>query len=290
MQIVHGTWIPDETEDFVQGGGFYLWVETDAPLGPAPKRGAARRGAEHPRQLTGAALAAFLTEKLGVKERAPEALARTFATRYFLLPSADGRPLPSFELAPYVDEELPDESELTAWSVCCYRLPTVISTLNEIQFIALHAAEDFQLGADLQFWQQHAQAIRGIIGRDQYIPALTYQALPAAKGKRPTKKGAEFALHPGWEIVSETYETAIARHVAAMPLVCTAGLSTLDNPALFDAETLLRHFSECLLRDVVNGTAFPAAFERRIIETLLYRCVFPDGPLPHQGPAEALAE
>ena len=49
--------------------------------------------------------------------------------------------------------------------------------------VSLHAAEDFQLGADLQFWQQHAQAIRGIIGRDQYIPALKYRALAPAKSK-----------------------------------------------------------------------------------------------------------
>ena len=26
MQIVHGTWIPDDTDEFVQRGGFYVWV------------------------------------------------------------------------------------------------------------------------------------------------------------------------------------------------------------------------------------------------------------------------
>ena len=36
MQIVHGTWIPDDTDDYVQGGAFYVWVETDTPLGAAP--------------------------------------------------------------------------------------------------------------------------------------------------------------------------------------------------------------------------------------------------------------
>lgn len=31
MQIIHGTWIPDEAGEFVQRGAFYVWVETDNP-------------------------------------------------------------------------------------------------------------------------------------------------------------------------------------------------------------------------------------------------------------------
>jgi hypothetical protein len=29
MKILHGTWIPKSGTDFVRGGAFYLWVETD---------------------------------------------------------------------------------------------------------------------------------------------------------------------------------------------------------------------------------------------------------------------
>ena len=72
MQVVHGTWIPDDAGEFVQRGGFYVWVETDTPLG------ATRRRADsgHPRHLTQTALATFLVEKLGVRESAPGALSR----------------------------------------------------------------------------------------------------------------------------------------------------------------------------------------------------------------------
>ena len=28
MYILHGTWIPDESDTFIQSGQFYLWVET----------------------------------------------------------------------------------------------------------------------------------------------------------------------------------------------------------------------------------------------------------------------
>ena len=38
MQIIHGLWIPEDTDAFVQRGAFYVWVETDTPLTSAPRR------------------------------------------------------------------------------------------------------------------------------------------------------------------------------------------------------------------------------------------------------------
>ena len=285
MQIVHGTWIPDDADEFVQRGAFYVWVETDTPLGTTRRRS----DSGHPRHLTQTALATFLIEKLGPRERVPGALSRTLCTKHFLLPTAAGKPLPSFEMAPYVEEEVPLDFELVPWQVWCYRVQDVITTLNDIQFIALHAAEDFQLGIDLLFWQQHAQVLKGIIAKDQYIPSLKYRALAPGRGKR-AKQLPAFELHSGWEIVSATYEATIQRHVAAMPVVCTAGLNRPDDATLFGAEPLLRHFSECLLQDVVTGTPFTAKFDQQIAGSLLDGCVYPYRPAPPRAPADALAD
>jgi SNF2 family DNA or RNA helicase len=275
MHVVHGTWIPDDEHEFKQSGAFYLWVETDTPPGKS------RRGADavHPRHLMHTALAAFLTEKLGLRELMSGALERIMCMKYFLLPTVAGKPSPSFELLRYVDEEEPIEFDLAPWQVCCYQVPDIISELNDIHFIALNGVEDFQLGADLLFWHQYAQAIKGIIAKDQYIPALKYQATssPPTKGKR-AKNTSSFELHPAWELLSDTYETTIQRYVAAMPGACTAGLNRPDGAALFDKDSLLRHFSECLLHNVVTGTPFTGKFDQQIADTLLYRCVYPYRP------------
>src|SRR4051794_13330712 len=179
MRIIHGTWIPDDTGEFVQRGAFYLWVETDAPPGTARRQA----DADHPRHLAHTALASFLAETLGLRETVPGSLAQALSRKYFLLPTAAGKPLPSVELAPYVEEEVPLEYDLVPWPVWCYRVSHVITALNDIQFIALHAAEDFQLGMDLLFWQHHAQALKVIIAKDQYIPAVRYRALAPGGGK-----------------------------------------------------------------------------------------------------------
>src|SRR3989441_5865888 len=272
MHVIHGTWIPDDAHEFIQNGAFYLWVETDTPTGKS------RSGADavHPRHLMHTALATFLMEKLGLREPVSGALARTLCIKYFLLPTVAGKPSPSFELLRYVDEEEPIEFDPAPWQVSCYQVPDIISALNDIHFIALHAAEDFQLGADLLFWHQYSQAIKGIIAKDQYIPALKYREMAStpAKGKR-AKNSTSFEIHPAWELLSNTYETTIQRYVDAMPGVCAAGLNSPDEAALLDKESLLRHFSECLLQDVVTGTPFTGKFDEQIANTLLYKCVYP---------------
>src|SRR5579859_3397855 len=125
MNLIHGTWIPDETTDFVQPGGFYLWVECDAVTDKPARHG---DSSIHPRSLTAPALAAFLSEKLGIQEQ--PGIMRPVAIRpiYLQLPSAGGAPLPSFELQPYVDSEIPDEFALASWQVSAYRVPNVCAT------------------------------------------------------------------------------------------------------------------------------------------------------------------
>ncbi|HLI05935.1 MAG TPA: DEAD/DEAH box helicase [Ktedonobacteraceae bacterium] len=280
MHIVHGTWIPEDTQDFVQGGAFYLWVETDTPIAAPRKQGKN----VHPRHLAQVALAEFLHEKLRLGEVAPEVMVRTLATKYFLLPTAGGKPAPSFELLRYADEEEPIEFELLPWQVCCYRVHDVIATLNDIHFMALYAAEDFQPGADLLFWYQYAQAIKGIIAKDQYIPSLKYREIVTTTGKgKRAKTRTDFELHHGWEMLSDTYEKTIQNYVPAMPGICAAGLNGPDGAALFDRESLLRHFSECLLHEVVTGTPFTQKFDQQIENTLLYKALYPYRPTPGYG-------
>jgi len=277
LNIVHGTWIPDETDEFAQRGAFYLWVETDTPARTTRSR--VKNGAgtppAHPRQLTRAELEAFLLERLGLRHVPPDAMERAIADAYFLLPSAHGAPLPSVELARYVDEEAPDEFALAPWQVCCYRLDRPIPALHDIYLRALHDAEEFQLGADLLFWHRYTRELKAIIARDHYIPALKYRELEPVQGKR---KKAKAELYPAWEFVSAPYEAAIERYAACLPPVCAAVAATPDAVgALYDAETLLRHAAECLLYDAVTTVPTTAKLEQQVAGSLLDHCLFPQG-------------
>jgi len=272
MHIVHGAWIPDDTDGFVRRGAFYLWVESDTPA----RLRSRKPGAPHPRQLSGKELAAFLVERLGVEESFPGSLPRLFVQRYFLLPSADGKPLPSYELQPYVEDDLPEQTELLPWQVCCHPVPYPVATLNSIHFLASHDADDFQLGSDFLFWRQFTQVLKGLIARDQYVPAIKRRELEAAaptRGKCSAAPSGE--LHYGWEWRSEDYEAAIARYAPAMPAVCAAGSASAERAALYAREPLLRRAAECLLHDAVTGTPRTAKFEQQLAGSLLERCLSP---------------
>jgi len=296
MQVIHGTWIPEEAHGFIQRGAFYLWVETDTPAAAPSRRRADTRESLHPRHLTQSALASFLQEKLGLRETAPGALAHTLCTKYLLLPSAAGAPLPSYELLRYVgeDEEPPGRTSGTAspvevalspWQVWCYRVPQVIPALHEIHFLALHAAEDFQLGTDLLFWHRFTQTLKGIIAKDAYIPALKYRALTpgtectdaneARRQERQERPADQGQLYHGWELLSGAYEAAVREYAGLMPAVCAAGANSPAASGLYARESLLRHCAECLLHDSVTGTPLTAKLERQLADSLLWSCTHP---------------
>jgi SNF2 family DNA or RNA helicase len=90
-----------------------------------------------------------------------------------------------------------------------------------------------------------------------------------------------FEIYSGWELIGEEYETTIQQYVEYMPLICVAGVAEpRETPEFYDRASLLRHFSECLLKDIVTHTPITQAFEKTIFESLLYKCLHPsDKPL-----------
>ncbi len=285
MKVLHGSWIPDAESDFVQSGSFCLWVEV-----PLSKR---KTGEEkiHPRHLRKDDLVTFLREELGLKESTRQLQERIFP-QYFALPTVNDQPLPSPELTKYLEAEVPDfYEELQYWEVDCYQtvaatktdpshLATAVNVvrfLNDVHFLALYNLGEFQLGSDLLFWYHYTQAFKPIILKDQYIPALKYRQLETKtkqkKGRGKSNKSTDFAIYPTWEIVSEEYEENIAKYREYMPPICLAGSSLpRETVEFFEPETLLRHFSEYLLRNLVTHTQSTAAFAKKIADSLIDHC------------------
>ena len=152
MKILHGTWIPDEKEELIQSGGFYLWVETTEPKTITNSK------TIHPYQLSAKNLESFLAQDLGIKNLQSDGI----TPKYFLLPTANEQPLPSLELARYLETELPEQFTWQYWEIDCYLttnivkvsgyrydiVNNVIKLLNEIHFIAIKRKNEIQFAAD----------------------------------------------------------------------------------------------------------------------------------------------
>ena len=261
MKILHGTWIPEALPQFIQKGGFYLWCETDS-LQKSPKK---QPDNYHQGQLNKDNLSTLLVKDLDIPITEYNKSTHNITTKYFILHSTDARPLPSLELSRYVEEEVENTTEWKIWAVNCYQITSVIKTLNDIHFISLYKTGEIQLGSDLLFWYHYSQSLKQIILKDQYIPALKYRELSTAS----------YEIYPIWEIISEAYQTNIKQYLNYLPLVCTAGLASLEQPIQFyDKETLLRHFSECLLNEIISNIPIPATFGKKLTDSkLLQGCL-----------------
>lgn len=137
--VLHLIWQPDVTDDFVQPGHFFLWMEIVRPASP-------RKPGHHPCQRYAKSLLIWLNEILD-RSFAPGLC----AVQSLYLPSADGRPLPSPELLS--ETERPEQSKWAAWKVDCFRLPSApIQTINELHYRLLVRGGDVRPGRDFLFW------------------------------------------------------------------------------------------------------------------------------------------
>ena len=134
MKIIHGTWIPQTTTEFIQNGAFFLWVEIDSPSIKRDKKSDKR----HPGHLGKDKLSVFLNEELKLPAPKDGTLNENLTTKYFLLPSSDRQPLPSPELSRYLETEPPEATQWQIWEIDCYHLTSVIKLLNEIHFFSLY--------------------------------------------------------------------------------------------------------------------------------------------------------
>ncbi len=286
MKIIHGTWIPQSGTDFVQAGAFYLWVETDITA-KGKQKSAPSNANRHPQHLAAAELQEFLTDSLSISAVNSQHLPEVFTSQYFLLPSHENSPLPSLELARYLEVELPDSFELQYWQIDCYRTVVynngrlgnnVVKLLKDLHFLAMNDLTEIQMGADLLFWYHYTQALKQVILKDQYIPALIYREIEqnTTKSQQKTKKNTPTVvaqIYPAWEIISEQYTADIQHYSEVMPLACVAGFSTPPKTSTFyDRATILEHFSTHLLTEIIINTPSTAAVEKQIDGSLLQFC------------------
>jgi SNF2 family DNA or RNA helicase len=231
--------------------------------------------------------------------------------KYFLLPTSDSQPLPSLESARYLEVEIPENFELQYWQIDCYQVTAsvktssynnrrainVIKLLNDLHFIAINNLAEVQLGSDLLFWYHYTQAFKQIILKDQYIPAFRYRELATkaakttktsttktaakttakaktAKAKQESIQSPKIEIYPAWEIISEKYETELQQYVEYMPLACVSGFTAPESKLeFFDPQSLLRHFSESVLHNILTHTPSTAQFEGIVSNSLLEQCL-----------------
>ncbi|MEQ1557716.1 MAG: DEAD/DEAH box helicase [Methyloglobulus sp.] len=258
MNIIHGTWIPNGTDGFIQSGGFYLWVETDDPQPPKTE-------SDHPGHLTEKACLDFLRDGLAVRPLVAGQDARLSLS----LPTLEGKPLPSPELQAV---DVNGAVTLQNWQVTAYPLAKPLKTINDIHFLCCYQVENSRIGSDFLFWYYFSQTLRHMLAKDQYLPLLVAR-----------QAAGSIELFRRWQLVSGSYEQLIQSAVTQMPLACSQH---------YQPESLLRHFAEVAVHELLTEAVgeLPQVFTKRVqddlLETILLHKQTPSPILSaHQLPA-----
>ncbi len=109
--ILHLFWHPEPKQNFLQMGGFRLWIET-------VDSAKTKKQNLHPRHFNRESLSQWLKDCTGLNVIAPS----QFDQRTLMLPTAQGQPLPCPELMIDMADDLLDQVEWADWTVDCYRL------------------------------------------------------------------------------------------------------------------------------------------------------------------------
>lgn len=241
MNVIHGNWIPKNTQDFMQSGDFYLWIESDeVPNKP--------KNTNHPQHLQDKACLDFLKNELLLSPISAEQ--GTLLT--LLLPTLKDRPLPSPELQPV---DINGSVTLQPWQVYAYPLPAPLKAINNIHFLCCYQVSNSRVSSDFLFWYYFSQSLKQILAKDQYLPVLLSR-----------KSGKKIELYRRWHAVSSNYEALIHSAVASMPLACSQP---------YQPESLLRHFAEVVIDELLSAAALemPQVFTKSVqgdfLETIL---------------------
>lgn len=237
MNIIHGTWLPKDTDGFIQSGTFCLWVESDE----APPK---IKVPLHPQHLPEKPCLEFLKTELllnPIGKGQGELLS-------LLLPTVDGKPLPSPELH---SVDLTGTITLQDWQVYGFPLEAPLKAINNIHFLCCYQASHSRVGSDFLFWYYFSQSLKHILAKDQYLPLLTSK-----------KAGKTTEFYRRWQAVSGNYEQLIHSAVAQMPLACSQH---------YQPESLLRHFAEVVIDELLNVAAadMPQVFSKRFQDEFL---------------------
>ncbi len=262
VEICHGTWSLPVGRDFNNPGRFVLWVETSTACTGKRSRGM------HPTSLAGSVeVRDFLQSVLHIPEKVLMA-AKVGDVRFAaVLPSKNGRPLPSVEMARRTGDLLPANPSWGQWRLQGVEIGKPLQLLRDLNYALSIGSAGVSAGHDLQFWIRYAQQLRNLVRQHQFLPILRYRQ-KSIRGK------VQHDLSPGWVPAAQQYERGLQTFAAAMPVACT----TVDghdhgtapvSPEFHDPHGLLQHFSEQQVETLIAETVFPTSLLKPLKDSWL---------------------
>lgn len=241
MRIIHIFWKP-ETEDFQNGGQFYLWVEVNKEQ---------RTKSTYPYQLPKTELP-VLFETL-TRHRAK------LVSQDIHAPCNEANEfIPSPIIANLNNCEDVTPHHYHKVEVMAIELHPPFEVLKDINFQSYYFEEDTQLGDDAKFWINMTNEMSRVIQADQYIPSIMAY-----------KQGSKISYHSKWQPISSQYQQRLKQISMCMPYAACLG-----NFISVEPHSVLTHFSEVAVTNMIAQTVFPQKAYKQVEGNFIEQCMY----------------
>ncbi len=245
VTVAHGSWIPAPGK-----GSFFLWGETSS--GGSPQRRRSKAGLPlHPFHSSRKQVEQGIFRQLEEDRRKTEF---SKAEAVYLLPTVNGRPVPSPEL---VAEEIPHSGvrrSLSLWRITGLALSSVtaLGWLAGLPSDVDSFPVRLRIGADLRFWATASRLALEILARQRFLPDVEVR-----------RRSRVFSR---WSPLLDEEHERIERLVAAMPPVCRAIVHGKQTKTL-EPEILVRSFLTAVVDGFVRQAASRLRLSPRTVDT-----------------------
>ncbi len=245
MIVAHGSWIPDD-----EGRGFFLWGETRSTSSSSPRK---KSGGEppHPFHCTRKQLEHEVFRPLGENGYST---AVTRGEEVFLLPSVEGRPLPSSELVAETLSTSGSIRALSPWRVSGIRLAplTALGWLACLPTDGESMPGALRLGPDVRFWATAARMALEMLARQRFLPDLEIET-----------RTSRAVTH--WDPLLENEQERMEKMISSMPPVCRAFV--LNDMPPIEPEALMEDFFSSVMDAFVRHSASRLRLRPRVVDT-----------------------
>ena len=234
MYLLHLTWCQEENVN--NYGKLYLWCESQQINSMEGK---------HPYHLPEKALKAFVKSNFKIE-------LLTSARLKLMVPcNQKSQVVPAPVVVSVHDIKDVTVTQLIEKEIDALVLEAPLAFLKSLNSNSRYFDDDLLLADDVKFWIMVARLISKALRADQYVPDIV-----------AVKLQKELVFKSRWHPLSQTYNKAMKELSRLMPYPACQLVNA-------DAYRVIRHFSECVISQLIWRTNFPQKHLKQVEDTLV---------------------
>jgi SNF2 family DNA or RNA helicase len=240
MKLLHTFW--HFQKGFHNTGRINFWIETDSAI---------KGKGYYKYQSDSNSLNGWFTERFA------EIFHKPTQVSIELPCNSNGEAVPSPEIVNYNNLENIEITSFSKHTIFTVEIENPFAFFKELNFKHYYFENDIKLADDSLFWIRTVKELSKVVKQQQFIPAIV------------ANKKRNISYYTKWTSVSSEYKNSLKKLSNAMPYsaFCSENISKTDR------FSILNHFSEVVLTELISATTYTQKIEKNFSDTFIGHAV-----------------